>query len=82
MKYDKLIEATRAQVERNFRRPLADRLYRALIFSLFPHPGRLRFLSFFSWAYERFGIRWLLHKSGLIRLLPARIQQMESLLHQ
>jgi glycolate oxidase iron-sulfur subunit len=80
VQYDKLIEATRAQVERNFRRPLADRIYRALIFSLFPHPGRLRFVSLFSWAYERLGLRWLLHKSGLIRLLPARIQQMESLL--
>lgn len=80
VKYDKLIEATRAQIERNFRRPIADRLFRWLIFSLFPHPKRLRFVSFFSWAYERLGIRWLLHKSGLISLLPARIQQMESLL--
>lgn len=78
--YSKLIEATRAQVERNYPRSLADRLHRAMIFAVFPHPARLRFISFFSWLYERTGLRWLLHKTSLIRLLPARLQQMESLL--
>lgn len=80
VQYGKLIEATRAQVERHYDRGFAERFYRALIFSLFPHPKRLRFVSFFSWAYERLGIRWLIHRTGLIRLLPARVQQMESLL--
>ena len=42
VKYDRLIESTRAQVERHYQRPLADRLFRWLIFSLFPHPARLR----------------------------------------
>lgn len=80
VEYGKLIEATRAQVERHYERGFIDRLYRALIFSLFPHPNRLRLVSFFSWAYERFGIRRLIHRTGLIRLLPACVQQMESLL--
>jgi glycolate oxidase iron-sulfur subunit len=45
VRYDRLIEDTRAQVERNFRRPRAERLYRDAIFALFPHPGRLRALA-------------------------------------
>ncbi|HMC06737.1 MAG TPA: heterodisulfide reductase-related iron-sulfur binding cluster [Solirubrobacterales bacterium] len=44
VQYDKLIEDTRQQVERNYRRPLAERLWRRGLFALFPHPGRLRAL--------------------------------------
>ena len=42
VQYDRLIEATRAQVERRHRRPLRDRLLREAIFALFPYPRRLR----------------------------------------
>jgi len=42
VRYDVLIEETRALVEARYRRPLLDRLNRALIFSLFPYPRRLR----------------------------------------
>jgi glycolate oxidase iron-sulfur subunit len=80
VEYGKLIGATRAQVERNYRRRFWDRLYRALIFAIFPHPGRLRAISAFIWLYERLGIRWLMKRSGLTMLLPSRLQQMESLL--
>jgi glycolate dehydrogenase iron-sulfur subunit len=45
VQYDKLIEDTRAQVERNWTRSPDDRLHRRLIFALFPHPGRLRALA-------------------------------------
>src|SRR4249919_787830 len=44
VQYDRLIEATRAQVERRHRRPLTDRLLRSAIFATFPHPRRLRLL--------------------------------------
>lgn len=44
VRYDLLLQETRPQVERNFRRSLSDRAFRSLIFSLFPHPGRLRAL--------------------------------------
>src|SRR5215475_2661700 len=36
VQYDKLIEATRQQVERRYDRTRADRLFRALLFQLFP----------------------------------------------
>ncbi|MBC6436080.1 4Fe-4S dicluster domain-containing protein, partial [Nostoc sp. HG1] len=42
VEYDKLIAATRPQIERNHERGLGDRLFRQLIFSLFPYPDRLR----------------------------------------
>src|SRR3954470_6897541 len=44
VQYDKLIEDTRAQIERNYERPPAHRLTKRAIFELFPHPGRLRAL--------------------------------------
>ena len=36
---------SRAQVERGYQRPIMDRLVRGLLFTLFPHPERLRVLA-------------------------------------
>jgi glycolate oxidase iron-sulfur subunit len=68
VRYDELIEDTRAQVERRFRRPLAERLYRRLAFALFPHPGRLRALAPALAGSRRLGL------SGLAaRFAPPRL---------
>ena len=80
VQYDKLLEATRPQIERLTTRSLADRLFRRLIFSLFPHPGRLRLGIGKLWAYQRSGLQRLVRASGLLNLLPARLQAMEALL--
>jgi glycolate oxidase iron-sulfur subunit len=80
VKYDRLIESTRAQLERHYRRPLADRLFRALIFSIFPYPVRLRALLLPMWLYQCSGLRWLLDRLGLLKLLPERLRAMEALL--
>ena len=45
VKYDHLIEDTRGQVERKWRRPLRERLMRRAVFALAPHPRRLRALA-------------------------------------
>jgi glycolate oxidase iron-sulfur subunit len=42
VQYDKLLEDARAQIERNFERPPAERAHRRLVFELFTRPGRLR----------------------------------------
>ena len=42
VRYDRLIEATRDAVEREFSRPLSDRVLRTLLFSVLPYPRRLR----------------------------------------
>jgi glycolate oxidase iron-sulfur subunit len=44
VQYDRLIEDTRSQVERNHKRPLRERLVRRLAFATFTYPGRLRLL--------------------------------------
>ena len=79
VQYDKLLEATRAQLERHRPRSAADRWFRALLFALFPHPGRLRVAAAPLWLYQRTGLQWLLRRSGLLKLLPARLRAMESL---
>jgi glycolate oxidase iron-sulfur subunit len=80
VRYDRLIEATRPQVERHVRRSRADRAFRRMIFALFPYPGRLRAVAWLLWFYQTLGIRALVHASGLLRLLPARLAAMERLL--
>jgi len=80
VKYNLLIEETRATVERTFRRPLADRLFRGMIFSLFPYPRRLKLAVVFQLLYQRTGLRWLSHKLGLLRLLPRRLRNLEALM--
>jgi glycolate oxidase iron-sulfur subunit len=45
VRYDELIEATRAQVERNHRRPLAERAFRRALLTLVTHPAGLRLLA-------------------------------------
>jgi glycolate oxidase iron-sulfur subunit len=42
VQYDRLIEAVRPQVERNHPRTRQERALRRLLFSLFPHPRRMR----------------------------------------
>jgi glycolate oxidase iron-sulfur subunit len=79
VKYDVLIEQTRAEIERTVSRSVYDRLFRALIFALFPYPSRLRWLGLVQLAYERSGLRWLLRRAGVFRLLPARLRQLEAL---
>ena len=42
VRYDRLIESTRAAVEDEVERPLGDRIVRGLLFRLLPHPRRMR----------------------------------------
>jgi len=80
VQYDKLIEATRQQVERRYARPLPDRLFRGLIFALFPYPARLRPLLAPLRLYQGLRLRPLLARVGVLRRLPARLRAMESLM--
>jgi glycolate oxidase iron-sulfur subunit len=80
VQYDQLIAATRPQVERNHDRGLADRLFRQLIFKLFPYPDRLRLLLLPLAIYQRLGLPQLIRSSGLLQRLSPRLAAMESLL--
>jgi len=78
--YGKLIEATRAQIERNHPRSAAERAYRRMIFSTFTVPSRLRALLLPLKAYQKTGVQTLARKMGLLKLLPKKLRSMESLL--
>jgi glycolate oxidase iron-sulfur subunit len=64
VQYDKLIEDTRAQVERNHSRDSGDRLFRSMLFELFPHPGRLRALAPLMALSRRLGITKAARRGG------------------
>ena len=80
VQYDSLLEAARPQVERDAKRGLGDRLFRRLIFAIFPHPARLRALAWPLSLYQRFGVQRFVQRSGLLKVLPQRLQSMERLL--
>jgi len=80
VKYDVLIERTRAEMEKRLERPRAEEFHREMIFALFPHPGRLRAVAALLWLYAESGLQGLVRKSGLLRLLPRRLARMEELL--
>jgi glycolate oxidase iron-sulfur subunit len=77
VRYDKLIEDTRAQVERRFGRPRAERLYRRLVFGLFTRPGRLRALAPALAASRRLGLSAL-----AARVAPRRLATLARLAPQ
>jgi glycolate oxidase iron-sulfur subunit len=80
VEYDKLIEATRAQIQRRHRRSPGETLHRGLIFRLFPYPARLRAALLPAWAYQASGLRALVRGTRLVKLLPRKLRSMEALL--
>src|SRR5579864_6566349 len=78
--YGKLIEATRAQIERNFTRSSAEKRHRRFLFETFTQPDRLRSLRAPLLAYQKSGLQALARGLGLLKLLPKKWQAMEALL--
>ncbi|MBA2640078.1 MAG: 4Fe-4S dicluster domain-containing protein, partial [Nocardioidaceae bacterium] len=79
VQYDRLIESTRAQVERRHVRTAKDRALRGLIFSLFPHPRRLRLLRGPLRAMQRSGLDRAIRRTGLLTRMAPQLAAMESL---
>jgi glycolate oxidase iron-sulfur subunit len=79
VRYDAIVEQARARIERVHPRPLAERLHRALVFALFPHPARLRLAALLLLLVRITGLRWLLRRTGLLRLLSPRLAQLDAL---
>jgi glycolate oxidase iron-sulfur subunit len=78
--YGKLIEATRAQIERNTERTVGEKLHRRFVFELFTRPDRLRLMLLPLLAYQKSGLQAILRASGLLKLLPKKMQVMDSLM--
>jgi len=79
VQYDKLINATRPQVERNHDRGVGDRALRRAIFSLFPYPRRLRALRGPLRLHQRSGLSKLLRSTGVLQRISPHLAAMESL---
>jgi len=82
VEYGKLIEATRAQIERRYTRPAAEKRFRRLLFNIFPRPDRLRALLLPLRLYQKAGLQSLVRRAGIPKLFPARFRAMEALLPQ
>jgi glycolate dehydrogenase iron-sulfur subunit len=79
--YGQLIEAARAEIERQRPGPPLRRLFRWMNFSLLlAHPRMLRLAATGLRVYQVSGLRTLLRASGLLRLLPAPLRHWEPLL--
>lgn len=71
VQYDRLLEQTRAQVERHHERTPAEKALRRTIFSLFPYPNRLRKLRGPLRVAQRLGLDRALRRTRVLdRFLP------------
>ncbi|KID32302.1 (Fe-S)-binding protein [Prauserella rugosa] len=75
VQYDRLLEATRPQIERNVPRPRSDRWFRNGIFALFPYRRRLRAAAVAGALYQKTGLAKLAE-----RVLPPRLRAAQSLM--
>lgn len=80
VRYDKLIESTRQQIERNYPRSLPQRWLRQLIFSTFPYPQRLRWLLRPLGLYQQTGLQRWVRSLGLLKQISPQLAAMEAML--
>ena len=57
VKYRSLIEMSRGQIERRFKRGLGEKILRAFIFKIFPYPQRLKLLLPFVYLVKILGFK-------------------------
>lgn len=79
VKYDRLIEATRPLVEQEAQRSAFERVYRKLLFSLFPFPRRLQPLAALLRLAQTSGLIGAMRAAGLRKMLPGRVAALEEL---
>jgi glycolate oxidase iron-sulfur subunit len=70
VEYGKLVEAARAQIEQRYKRPLASRLARDLVYRrLLPYPRRIRAVARLLRLYQRSGLAALARSTSILKLL-------------
>ncbi len=70
VEYGKLVEAARAQIDQNYRRPFLARVSRSLVYRrLLPHPRRIAAAARLARIYQRSGLQTIARRSGLLRLM-------------
>ena len=78
--YGKLIEATRAQIERNYPRSWSERMRRKIGMKMFTSPARLAVARGMASAYQKSGLRAIVRGLGITKLLPKHLRSLESLM--
>jgi glycolate oxidase iron-sulfur subunit len=79
VQYGRLVEAARAEIETEIRRPWTTRLVRSLVFRhLLPSRTNLRIAGRLLWLYEASGVRRMLRSSGILKRLR-RLGELEAL---
>jgi len=69
VEYGKLVEAARAQIEQNYRRPFSSRIARSLVYRhLLPYPRRIAAVARLVRLYQNSGLKTAARQSGLLRL--------------
>ncbi len=79
VQYDRLIEQTRAQVERRHERPRSEKALRGLVFSLFPYPKRLRLVRGPLRLMQRTRLDRAMRRTGLLDRMSPQLAAMQSL---
>jgi glycolate oxidase iron-sulfur subunit len=79
VEYGKLVELARAQIDQNYRRPIAARFARHLVYrKLLPFPRRIAAAARILRLYQRSGLASMARGIGILRLLG--LQERERLL--
>jgi glycolate oxidase iron-sulfur subunit len=84
VKYADLFEHARAEVEesRVLASPKRDLIRWFAIRWLFMDLSRLQLVGLVLRLYQQLGLQWLVRRSGLLRLLPARLRELEAITPQ
>jgi glycolate oxidase iron-sulfur subunit len=73
VEYGKLVELARAQIERKYKRPVASRVLRNLVYRrLLPYPKRIAAAAHCLRLYQRSGLARLARNTGILRLFGLR----------
>ena len=73
VEYGKLIEATRAQIEQHYKRPVVSRIAREFVYRrLLPYPKRIAAAARLLRIYQRSGLAAIARGTGILGLLGLR----------
>ena len=77
--FGRLMESTRSQILRNRKESWRLRLVKALFLrGALPHPARLKLGAALLRIYQQVGLRTLMQRSRLLKLLPGKVAEMEA----
>ncbi|PTM57713.1 (Fe-S)-binding protein [Desmospora activa] len=81
VRFGRLLEQSRAAIAEHAPQSQREKGLRKLFLrGLFPHRYRLRLMGATLALYRKTGLHWFVHKSGLARILPLHLRQLDRIL--